>query len=107
MKLKIYSFLDTAVKAFTQPFFMINDGAALRAFMDTINTGKDTAISTHPEHFSLYCVGEWDDENGAILSVDPIWLANGETLQTPKELETLEKLTAKFEKLLDRMNESV
>lgn len=64
MKLKMYCLFDSAASAFVQPFFMPNDGLALRAFSANINSKQETDITLHPEQFTLFRVGEFDDQTG-------------------------------------------
>ena len=61
MKLNVYSIHDSAAKAFTQPFFMHNDGLAIRAFQGNVNSKEGNNISDHPDQFTLYKIGEFDD----------------------------------------------
>lgn len=63
MKLNVYSFFDSAAQAFTQPFYMHNNGLALRAFADNVNAKEENNMSIHPEHFTLFKLGEWDDKS--------------------------------------------
>lgn len=61
MILNVYAIFDTAAKAFATPFFMHNDGLAIRAFSDNVNT-SDTMIAKHPDQFYLYRLGQFDDQ---------------------------------------------
>jgi hypothetical protein len=65
MKLNVYSIYDSAAKAYTQPFFMHNDGLAIRAFQDNVNA-PDNNIANHPDQFTLFCIGEYDDSSGEL-----------------------------------------
>ena len=75
MELNVYSIFDQAAEAFTQPFYMHNDGLAIRAFQDNVNATEDNNISKHPEQFALYKLGTFNDSNGFI-----------EALETPKAI---------------------
>ena len=78
MKLKIYTLHDKAAAAFTTPFFMANDGLAIRAFQDNINSDKEDNIMLHPEQFTLYQTGEFNDINGTITALgEPKIIAHG------------------------------
>jgi hypothetical protein len=66
MKLNVYSIFDTAAKAYTTPFFMHNDGLAIRAFQDNVNAEQENNISKHPDQFTLFKIGEFDDATGEI-----------------------------------------
>jgi len=66
MKLNVYSIFDSAAKAYTAPFFMHNDGLAIRAFQDNVNAEQENNISKHPDQFTLFKIGEFDDATGEI-----------------------------------------
>jgi hypothetical protein len=95
MKLNVYSIFDQAAEAFVTPFFMQNDGLAMRAFQDNVNANDENNISKHPEQFSLYKIGEYDDKVGVIDSYEQpkvvaraIELKNEQTYSLP-EIEEL------------------
>lgn len=75
MKLKLYTFFDSAAQAFTQPFCMHNDGLAIRAFQDNVNSDDKNNMSLHPEQFTLFQIAEWDDKSAKL-----------ETLKAPKSI---------------------
>lgn len=92
MKMKIYSIFDQAAEAFATPFFMHNDGLAIRAFQDNINAEDENNLSKHPEQFKLFCLGDFDDKNGTIAAESgPVCISVGIELvndTTPKYSET-------------------
>jgi hypothetical protein len=97
MKLNVYSIFDKAAEAFVTPFFMQNDGLAIRAFQDNVNATDENNISKHPEQFTLYKIAEYDDKTGAI-AVDeryPSLLARGIELKT-EEVYTLPQIEELF-----------
>lgn len=68
--MNIYSIKDKGM-GFTQTFTATNDYAALRNFVDTVNAqdaqGKPaTIIGQHPGDFSLFKLGELDQDTGTI-----------------------------------------
>jgi len=69
MKLEAFSVADSAVGAFMQPFFARSRGEAVRFFQDGCVDPK-SQWAAHPEHFSLYHIGSWSDENGLFTPVD-------------------------------------
>lgn len=95
MKLNMYSIYDTAASAYTSPFFMHNDGLAIRAFQDNANTAE-SQINKHPQQFHLYKVAEWDDSNASIKSIEPECIAYAHELINPSELEELDKAIRKL-----------
>lgn len=69
MRLNIYAIYDKAVNAYMRPFFLQADGQAMRAFGDMAND-KDHDIGRHPEDFSLFRIGSFDDNSGEIEVID-------------------------------------
>lgn len=65
MKLLVFSVYDAKAAAFMTPFHMPTRGQALRAFGDVVADGKHD-FSKHPEDFSLYVVGEFDQSTGKL-----------------------------------------
>lgn len=63
LKLKMFAVYDSAVKAFDRPFVMRTEGEALRGWDDICND-EGNAICRHPEHFTLFELGEYDTQNG-------------------------------------------
>lgn len=67
MKLLAFSVFDDKAKVFSQPFFSNTKGSAVRAFADAVN-GKESDFSRHPADYTLFLVGEWDDQTGELSS---------------------------------------
>ena len=77
MNLNVYSLFDQAAEAFTQPFFMHNDGLAIRAFQDNVNA-TDTNVAQHPDQFTLFKLGTYGDINGKLVPEEtPVSIALG------------------------------
>ena len=83
MRLNIYSIYDTAAKAYQRPFFAGQDGEALRMFGDLAN-GDDTPVGQHPEHFSLYRIGTYDDQTATLAEEENDCLATAQSLKEDK-----------------------
>lgn len=62
MKLRVFSVFDSAAEAFLPPMFLQSRGVAMRSFGDAVNR-KDHQFHEHPEHFTLFEIGLWDDSN--------------------------------------------
>lgn len=76
MILKIFSIKDTKI-GFMNPFVMQNQGVAIREFTNGANEQSKNSINTNPEDKELWCLGEYDDQTGAIVSkVDFVIKAN-------------------------------
>lgn len=67
--LKVYCVKDAKI-GMNQPFVCNNDLDAMRQFQDTINrppqNGIKSTLALHPEDFSLYCLGSFEQETGKI-----------------------------------------
>lgn len=66
MKMVIYSIYDTAAAAYMRPFFVQSDGQATRMFTD-IALDAEHEVGKHPEDYSLHRLGQFDDNNGALM----------------------------------------
>lgn len=65
MKLLVYSFFDSKVKAYLPPFYMRADGEAVRAVREACRT--DPNFNRYPADYTLFRLGEFDDETGRIV----------------------------------------
>lgn len=65
MVLKCFSVYDTKVQAYARPFFMQTTGAAIRSWIDICNDDK-AEFTKHPEDYTLFEIGEFDDANGQL-----------------------------------------
>lgn len=63
MKSKVYAVYDSKAQAFMAPFQTHTRGMAIRMWTDTVNDEK-TQFHKHPGDFTLFELGEYDDENG-------------------------------------------
>lgn len=69
MKLQIVAVFDRAISSYGRPIFVTHTGEAVRGFIDE-REKSDTQVGKHPEDFSLYHIGEYDDGNGHISQFD-------------------------------------
>ena len=81
MLIEIYTVHDSATGAFLQPFFAQRDGAALRGFSDLVNQ-EGHEFNKHPEGYTLFNIGTYNDENGTIEPREPKSLGNAVTFLT-------------------------
>jgi len=63
--LKVFAVHDSKVGAYMQPFFQRSVGEAVRSWETVCNDGK-SAMSTFPADFTLFEIGEYDDQSGAL-----------------------------------------
>lgn len=90
MKLNIYAIYDTATGAYMRPFFMQSDGQATRAISDLVQD-ENHEVGKHPEDYSLFRVGIFDDNTGTLVPENP------ECLATALELLSLHRQRANGE----------
>jgi len=65
MKRVVVAVFDSATGTFGQPFFVPAEGAAVRSFRDEVNrSAADNSLFMHPEDYTLYALGKYDDEEG-------------------------------------------
>lgn len=65
-----YAIFDSKSKAFSRPFFAINDDVARRQFTIVANDPA-TEIGRHPADFSLHNLGTFDDALGTFDNEGP------------------------------------
>ncbi len=65
MKVQCYAIFDSCSGIYEKPFFSTADDLVKREFQD-VATAADHIISKHPEHFSLWRLGIFNNENGDI-----------------------------------------
>lgn len=68
--------MDQKVGAFFAPIFVRSKQEAVRGFLDACDD-PNLAIGKHPGDYQLYCVGSFDDQTGALVSVTPELLMQG------------------------------
>lgn len=70
MKMLICSISDRQMETYGRPFFAAAKGQAIRSFIDEINRNSpDNLMYNHPEDFTLWHVGNFNDQTGEIESV--------------------------------------
>lgn len=74
--LNIYAVLDSAVGVYANPVMMNTDGEAMRSFTDAV-VNADSPLSNHPQDYTLYLIGTWDNEKCEIVGHPPKKVING------------------------------
>lgn len=69
MKRVVCAVFDSAAGLYGQPIFVPSVGAALRSFIDEVNN-KESAMYAHPEDYTLFNLGMYDDEVGVFAAPD-------------------------------------
>ncbi len=66
MKVQVYAIYDTCSGIYEKPFFHTADDAVRREFQD-IATSAEHPIARHPEHYSVWRLGNFDNTTGKIM----------------------------------------
>ena len=66
MKLNAYTIYDVASGIYMRPFFSQADGQAIRGFKD-IACDAEHEIGKHPQDYTLYRIGSFNDTTGSMV----------------------------------------
>ncbi len=64
MRLLAFAVYDAKAGAYLRPFFANSAGEAIRSFGDAVNS--DTPFGKHPEDYTLFAVGSFDDSDALL-----------------------------------------
>jgi len=80
--LKACAVYDTKAGFYNRPFFIPSVGMAERSFSDEVNRkSEDNAMFHHPEDFTLFLIGEYNDVTAEYTQVwPPQHLVSGATV---------------------------
>lgn len=71
---RIFSVYDKKAAAYAHLSFYHQKGQAIRAFEDAVNDPQ-SPFNKHPEDFSLFHLGEWNDITGVITPLlNPVFV---------------------------------
>ena len=75
---KTFSIFDSKASAYLPPFYMQTKAEAIRAIGDCVDD-KEHRFAKHPEDYTLFYLGEFDDNKGTFedergISADGTWL---------------------------------
>ncbi|WNK12856.1 MAG: nonstructural protein [Microvirus sp.] len=66
----VLAVFDAAVGAFARPIFVPSQGLGIRVFMDEVGRkAADNPMQAHPQDFSLFRLGEFDEKSGMFESL--------------------------------------
>ena len=69
MKVQCYAIFDQCSGIYEKPFFSTTDDIVKREFQDIV-CADDHPISKHPEHYSLWRLGTFDNNSGLLTNED-------------------------------------
>ncbi len=85
---------DSKANAYLQPWFLTQQGMAQRAFSDCVNDA-DHNFGRHPEDYTLFTIGEFDDATAKIEWKSPESMGNGIqyviTKKTDKQIDFIQQ----------------
>ena len=82
MNLKIYAIRDIQANRAITPIFRENDNVAIRDFCRAI---QQEPFNQAPEDYTLYRIGEWDDETMILVERENFRIMNGSEVQQKTE----------------------
>lgn len=89
MKQQMFCIRDTKADAYLPPFFLPRKEMAMRVFDQCVNS-KDHQFGKWPQDYTLFQIGQFDDETGTCVTYAPESLGNG--LEYLKPASTLNNL---------------
>jgi hypothetical protein len=76
MRMNVYSVFDRASGVYDRPWCAHSDQAACRSFSD-VACDADHPVGKHPDDFTLFRVGTWNDEKGELRASSVEKVING------------------------------
>lgn len=73
--LKVFAVHDSKAEAFLRPFTTLTRGQAIRGFSDAVND-KGHEFNKHPDDYTLFQIGEFDEQSGILVAGTPETLGN-------------------------------
>jgi len=70
-KLKVFSIRDNKLDTFTSLITHTHTGQAERTLME-LARDKQTAIAKYPDDYTMYQIGEYDEQSGLMTSIQPV-----------------------------------
>jgi hypothetical protein len=66
MIFKCFSIFDSKIGSYSKPVFLRSKGEAIRAVTSEVQS-KESELSKYPADFTLFEVGEYDDDTGTMI----------------------------------------
>lgn len=73
MRMLVCSVFDSALGSYANPFAVPTAAFAERSFHDEVNNAK-SPMYVHPDDFSLYMIGHFDQDTGRLEPMDAMML---------------------------------
>lgn len=88
---QLFAIHDSKAQAYLPPFIIHKNDMALRVFADCIND-RNHQFGKNPADYTLFNIGEFDDNKGAVTKGLNISLANGVELINPETADQSERI---------------
>ena len=82
MKVCMFTIHDVAADVFQTPFSARAKGEAIRIFSDLVNDNSHP-VGQHPDHYTLFEIGEYDMNSAELIPTEPMSLGNGVEFTRP------------------------
>lgn len=105
MKLKMFTIYDSKAFAYLPPFYLHKEEMAQRAFGECVNS-KEHQFGKHPQDYTLFKVGVFDDETAVCVTFAPESLGNGLEHLKPKNTDNIDWLNEVGPDELEKMEKS-
>ena len=69
MILNAYTIFDIKSSTYASPIFAVNDDVFKRLIIDSLVL-PDSTLYRHPEDFTVYCIGIYDDNRGLLSGLE-------------------------------------
>ena len=79
MIMQMFAVYDAKAQAYITPWFVPNHGMAIRSFESVLRDDQH-AFSMFPEDYSLFFLGEFNDNSGVFELGEPICIARAHEL---------------------------
>ena len=76
MRHEMFVIYDSKAVCYFQPWFLTTKAMAIRGFSDCVNQDGHN-FCLHPEDYTLFCIGHFDDQTAEITWFGPKSLGNG------------------------------
>lgn len=87
---KIYSVFDSKTGIYSHPILRVSRGAAIRDFSDEV-ANPQSPYAKHPEDFTFYELGEYDDNQGLTVNHEPK-ISLGSALELQSRTDNVTKI---------------
>ncbi len=109
---KMFSIYDSKAARYAPPFVAQSGGVAKRMLVDSASDPQQL-FARHPGDFTLFLLGDWDDENGILYTLDAkqnlgtvLQLQSVELVDDPLDVPSLDESPAAIKAVMDQMEAS-